>query len=49
MRNIPAATQRFDQLHARSHLFHLQIQRSALIAQQRRLRGDDIEILPWLC
>lgn len=42
--NIPAAAERVDQLHARGHLFHLQIQRRALIAQQSRLSGDDVQV-----
>ena len=44
MRNIPAATQRLDQLHAGGHLLHPQIHRRALIVQQRGLRNDDVEV-----
>ena len=44
MRNIPAATQRFDQLDARRHLLHPEIHRRTLIAQQSGLRGDHIEV-----
>jgi hypothetical protein len=44
MRNIPAATQRFDQLDARRHLLHPEVQRRPLIAQQSGLRSNHIEV-----
>ena len=44
LRNIPAATQRFDQLDTRRHLFHPEVHRRPLIAQQSDLRGNHIEI-----
>jgi hypothetical protein len=44
MRNIPAATQRFDQLDARRQLFHLEVQCRPLIVQQSGLRGDYIKV-----
>jgi hypothetical protein len=44
MSNIPAATQRFDQLDARRHLLHPEVHRRPLIAQQSGLCSDHIEV-----
>ena len=44
MRNIPGATHHFDQLDTRRQLLHPEVQRRPLIAQQRGLRSDHIEV-----
>ncbi len=41
---VPTATKCFDQLNTGSHLLRLQIHRRTLIVQERRLRGDHVQI-----
>ena len=44
LRGVPASAQRFDQVHRGDHLLAEELCRQALIVEQRRLRGDDVEV-----
>ena len=44
LRRIPAATQGLDELNAGSHLQYAQIHVRLFVAEERGLRGDDVEV-----
>src|SRR5208282_4495547 len=43
LRGVPAAAEGFDQIDRGDHLLAEKLHRSALVGQERRLRGDDVE------